>query len=155
MPTVKEKIAYLRGLMEGSDFYGNDSHARSIWNRVLEIMDDLADQMESLRVSQEEAEEYLEAIDNDLSEVEDEVYGHDEDDDVEFVEMECPNCGETVYFEREFLDDDDVEISCPECGHVLYSTGGPGSLLKEPSRDNGRAAEPLDKEKAPEPTTTS
>lgn len=120
MPTVKEKIAYLRGLMEGSDFYGNDSHARSIWNRVLEIMDDLADQMESLRVSQEEAEEYLEAIDNDLSEVEDEVYGHDEDDDVEFVEMECPNCKETVYFEEDFLYDDDVEISCPECGTVLY-----------------------------------
>lgn len=124
MATIKEKIAYLKGLMEGSDFYGGDAQARNVWGRVLEILEDLADEVEMLRIGQEETEEYLEALDSDLEAIEDEIYGDDDDDDddddeVEFVEMECPNCKETVYFEEEFLEDDDVEISCPECGHVL------------------------------------
>lgn len=164
MPTVKEKIAYLRGLMEGSEFYANDSHAQTIWNRLLDIMDDLADQVESLRVSQEEAEEYLEALDNDLSDVEDEVYGHDEDDEIEFVEMECPNCKEIVYFEEDFLYDDDVEISCPECGTVLYRSGEDdededqqepdlSAAREEPARDasvNGQSASVRESPVSPE-----
>lgn len=124
MPTVKEKIAYLKGLMEGSEFYGNDTHAQTVWGRMMEILDDLAEQVEVLRASQEEAEEYLEAIDSDLSDVEDEVYdtGDAHDEEIEFIEMECPECQETVYFEEDFLYDDDVEISCPECGRVLFSS---------------------------------
>ena len=113
MATIKEKIAYLKGLMEGSDFYGGDAQARNVWGRVLEILEDLADEVEMLRIGQEETEEYLEALDSDLEAIEDEIYGDDDDDDddddeVEFVEMECPNCKETVYFEEEFLEDDDV-----------------------------------------------
>lgn len=158
MATVREKIAYLRGLMEGSDFYARDSHAEAIWSRLLEILEDLSDQVEALRQSQEETEEYLEAIDSDLGDVEEELYGGDDDDDVdddvEFVEVECPNCHETVYFEREFLDDDDVEISCPECGQVLYSTDGTEAVLNERLPDNGRAGRSADREKTTESTTT-
>lgn len=159
MATIREKIAYLKGLMEGSDFYRRDGHSEAIWNRLLEILEDLSDQVEALRQSQEETEEYLEAIDSDLGDVEEELYGSDDDDDdvdddVEFVEMECPNCGETVYFEREFLDDDDVEISCPECGQVLYSTGSTEGVLNERLPDNGRAGSTVDREKTTEPTPT-
>lgn len=158
MATIKEKIAYLRGLMEGSDFVGQDTHAQAVWNRLLEILDDLSDQVEALRVGLEETDEYLEALDSDLSDVEDEVYGDpdddddDDDDEVEFVEMECPDCHETVYFEREFLDDDDVEISCPECGRVLYSSE-PDDDSDDGELGNGRAHGSIAKDIAKEPTT--
>ncbi|MBO8142643.1 MAG: hypothetical protein H0Z37_10800 [Firmicutes bacterium] len=138
MATVKEKIAYLRGLIEGSDFWGKDAQARTVWEKMLEIFDDVADHIDELEVGQEEVEEYLEAIDADLGELEEEVFGHehddgpdddDEDDDGNFVEMECPNCKETVYFEEDFLYDNDVEVACPECGQTIYTSG-----------DNGRQA---------------
>jgi len=139
--TVKEKIAYLRGLIEGSDFLGRDAQARAILEKMLEIFDDMANLLDELEAGQEEVEEYLEAIDADLGELEEEIYGHDhdrdddddeddddEDDDEEtnFVEMECPKCKETVYFEEDFLYDDDVEVACPECGATIYKTGSSG-----------------------------
>src|SRR5690606_39074108 len=87
---------------------------------------------------QDEVEQYVEAIDVDLRDLEAVIYGDDEeflddDEDVEeeaagdqgeeddpFVRAECPRCGEEVYFEESLLYDEHVEISCPNCGEVLY-----------------------------------
>lgn len=134
MATVKEKIAYLRGLLEGSDFWGQDAQARTVWEKMLEIFDDVADQLEELEAGQEEVEEYLEAIDADLGELEEEIYGHghdhdddddddDDEDDGNFVQMECPNCRQKVWFDEDFLYGDHVEVACPECGATIYTTG--------------------------------
>lgn len=145
MTTVKEKLAYLRGLIEGSDFWGQESQTRAVWEKMLEIFDDVANHLEELEAGQEELEEYLEAIDNDLGELEEEMYGHehdhddddedyddedydedDEDDEAYFVEMECPNCKKTVHFDEDFLYDEDengVGLTCPECGAVVYKSG--------------------------------
>lgn len=128
MSTVREKIAYVRGLLEGTDLSGNDPQSRAVWEKMLDIFDAVADQIDELEIGQEEVEEYLEAIDADLGDLEEEVLGQefdddDDDDDANFVEMECPGCGETVYFEEHFLFDDDHEVSCPECGEIIYATG--------------------------------
>src|SRR5690606_11759453 len=99
-------------------------------------------------ISQEETEEYLEAIDSDLGDVEEELFGEgddDRDDETEFVEVECPECKETVYFEEEFLYDDDVEISCPECGTVLF-VSEPDDAEVEAVPSNGRAGSVQDEE---------
>jgi len=116
--TVKEKIAYLRGLLEGGNLYGKDSGDRVLWNNVLDILDDVAAALDSLSGSQDELTEYVEAIDSDLMELEDDFYGDADDED--WVEVECPDCGEPVTFEQGFLYDDDVQITCPECGCVVY-----------------------------------
>lgn len=127
---VKERIAYVRGLIEGADFYGKDTQAKAIWESLLRICDDLATTVEELQEGQQETDDYVEAIDSDLADLEGEVYGYDDEDEEddaaeegEMVEMECPNCGEEVFFEEDFLYDADVEISCPECGGVVYATG--------------------------------
>src|SRR5690606_38916815 len=110
---------------------------------MLEIFDDMANLLDELEAGQEEVEEYLEAIDADLGELEEEIYGHDhdrdddddeddddEDDDEEtnFVEMECPKCKETVYFEE--------DLACPECGATISKTGSSG----EDKADAGAAS---------------
>src|SRR5690625_2903525 len=142
MATVKEKIAYVKGLMEGSDFYEIDSRAEAVWSRVLDILQELAHEVDVLKEEHGEIEEYLEAIDSDLGDVEDEVYGHDHDhedgdEEVEFIEMECPECDETVYFESEFLDEAGIEISCPECGRVLFQTDADGVMETDNSHADG------------------
>jgi DNA-directed RNA polymerase subunit RPC12/RpoP len=72
---------------------------------------------------------YIESIDNDLCDLEDDIYGNEADD---YVEVTCSNCGEEVYFESDLLEDDDViEIVCPKCNEVVYINDG--SFDFEPS----------------------
>lgn len=131
MGSVRERIAYVRGLIEGVELAGNGAITRDILDRMLDIFDALADEIDELELGRQEVEEYLEAIDADLGDLEDEVLGtgfeeddEDDDDDANFVEMQCPRCNTSVYFEEDFLfDDEDEEVACPECGEVIYRTG--------------------------------
>ncbi len=115
--TIKEKIAYLRGLLEGGNLYGKDPNTKVFWDHLLGILDDVAESINALGTNQEELAEYVEAIDSDLMDLEEEAY-QDEDDD--WVETDCPECGEPVSFEESFLYDDDVQVTCPECGAVVH-----------------------------------
>lgn len=123
---VKERIAYLRGLIEGAESFPSGSTARTVWEHLLWVCDELADSVVELEAAHEDLAGYVEAIDADLLGLEEEVYGEeladgeDEEDDG-LIRTECPRCGEEVYFEEELLyGDGGVEISCPECGEVLY-----------------------------------
>lgn len=124
MKQVKEQVAYLKGLLDGADFLGKEGKERLVWERMLEVFSALADELGQLKTGQKELEEYVEALDDDLSEVEEKLYGEEEgeDQDEEFVEMECPHCKEAVRFAEELLYEDDVEVTCPNCGEVVYSS---------------------------------
>lgn len=106
-----------------------DPSTKLLWENLLSVCDGLADSVQELRVAQGDVEEYVEAIDLDLGDLEEEIYGaHEEDDDEELVgddlvRASCPRCGEEAYFEEEFLYDDHVEISCPDCGEILFRGG--------------------------------
>lgn len=143
---VKERIAYVRGLIEGAESFQPDPTSRAVWENLLIVCDELAENVAELETAQFELEEYVETIDTDLYDLEEEVYGEgyehgdeleldedetsDEDETEEkFVRTECPRCGEEVYFEEAFLYDEDVEISCPECGEVLYRGSNNGHTI--------------------------
>lgn len=110
---VKERIAYVRGLLEGADFYGRDERGRAIWENLLGICSQLADAVEMLEEEQDELEAYIAAVDADLSDLE------EESEVSEYVVVECPRCGEEVCFEEDLLFDDETQVSCPECGEEL------------------------------------
>lgn len=115
---VKERIAYVRGLLQGSESLERDAAAKSAWENLLLVCDELADSVNELHTLQHEIEEYVEGVDSDLADLEEEVYGEEAED--EYVRTDCPTCGEEVWFEQGYLYDDDVEIACPDCGQVLY-----------------------------------
>lgn len=122
MNTVQEKIAYLRGLITGADFFGRDETAKTVWTQLLEIVEDLANEIADLQAFQEEMEEYVDAIDVDLAELQEDVYGEDLGlDDDGWVEVVCPHCGDDVAFHEDALYDDDSEVTCPHCGEVVYT----------------------------------
>jgi len=123
MNTPKERIAYLRGLIEGSEAFASDKDIHVIWDRLLEILDELAESDDELRTIAEDHSEYLEVLDADLAELETDVYLGDDEVEVggeETIELECPNCQHPLRFGKDFLYDEDVCISCPECGEVIY-----------------------------------
>jgi hypothetical protein len=118
MGHIKEKVAYLQGLTRGLDVKDNSAEGRLLLN-VVDVLQDVAEEIHCMYVAQEDLEDYLEAIDEDLSDLENEVYEGVYDDDM--VEMECPDCHEVISFEADVLNEDDVvEVTCPNCGKVVY-----------------------------------
>lgn len=121
MQDLKEKVAYLHGLAEGVDLDAATKEGRII-SGMLDTLGAIVEGIESLEARQSDLEIYLDSIDEELMEIEDEIY---QGDDEEFVEMECPECHEVVYFDADILDDEDtIEVTCPNCDSVVFVNDG-------------------------------
>ena len=137
--TTAEKVAYLKGLAEG---FGTDPASKEgkLLTTIIDILEDLALDLEDVMDSVEELEEGLDAVSDDLQDVEDIVYDEDDDfddlddfedddfeededdeilsaDDLVLYEAQCPSCGEFVTFEESVLEQGG--IACPNCGENL------------------------------------
>lgn len=127
MGDLKEKSAYLRGLVEGAG-YPEDEKQKLIWDGLLDFCDGVSRNLDELDGAQNEFAEYIEAIDEDLSTLEKYFYGAEEDDDEadilfsketgESFEFTCPHCNEELCFEDE---PGNYEVICPECGKVAWN----------------------------------
>ena len=125
---ISEKIAYLKGLMEGMNV-DTESNEGKLFAAVVDVLDEIALEVEDLTDEVMELGDGLDVISDDLSDVEDIVYDEwdddDDDDDEEDEEDEeeecyattCPECEEEVYFDESVLEDG--EVICPNCGEKL------------------------------------
>jgi len=117
---LNEKVSYLRGLAEGLRLDENTNEGKLLAN-IIDVLDDMANAIIELETAQAEIEEYVETIDEDLTDIEDAFYDDNEEaDHTNYIEVECPHCHETVYFDEEIFDDDE-DIICPNCNKVIYS----------------------------------
>lgn len=118
--TITEKVAYLKGLLEG---LGVDAESKEgkIWKAVMDVLADVAISIEDLEATVEEMGEQVDTIDEDLDALETDYYDDDDCDcdccDDEFYEITCPNCDEEFGVDEETLLDGGVE--CPNCGEHL------------------------------------
>ena len=129
MHDIKERAAYLRGLVEGSDI-ARDDKQRMIWEGLVGFCESMADAVRDLESSVDEFGEYIEAIDEDLSSIEKYFYQNEEEeepevifsrdtgDDSSTIEITCPNCHEELIFQDSA---EDYEVVCPECGKTVWS----------------------------------
>ncbi|MFU8795380.1 MAG: CD1247 N-terminal domain-containing protein, partial [Dethiobacteria bacterium] len=67
---LKARVSYLRGFTEGLEL-GEESKEQKVLHRVIDLLEEMTDEIEQLRVDYEELFEYTEAIDDDLTELED------------------------------------------------------------------------------------
>ena len=120
MGNIKERVAYLQGLTQGLNVSSQSAEGKLLVN-IIDVLDDMAEEFTHIQMVQEDLETYVESMDDDLTDLEEEVY-----EDVigeESVEVQCPSCHETVSFESNLLEeDDDVEVSCPHCGEIVYDS---------------------------------
>ena len=142
---ITEKVAYLKGLMEGMKL-DTESNEGKILSAMADILEDISLELEDLWDSQTELEDGLDVVSDDLEDVEDTVYGEDEDEesfDDEYYEDDaeededcyattCPTCEETIYFDESVLEDG--EVICPNCGEKLEFDL---TSLDEEPEDNG------------------
>ena len=120
--TITEKVAYLKGLMEGLDLDKTTKEGKVI-AAMADILDDLAltvadncDQIDAIDEDLEALEEYVyEDFDFEDDDYDD-LFG--EDDDAGEYEFECPNCHEVVFIDESVFEEG-KEIECPNCGAKL------------------------------------
>ena len=121
--SLKERVAYLKGLAEG---LGVDSESKEgkLFSNIIDILSAMAEEIQELSENALDIGEELDAISDDLADVEeflfDDDYDNEDDDDDD-------------YFFGDFDDDDDydddecdcefcrgedfsLEIECPNCG---------------------------------------
>lgn len=137
MGYLSEKAAYLKGLAEGLDIK-NDTKEGKLLNAIIEVLDEMALEVDDMVIIQEDMQGQLDDVDNDLSDLEEAFYELDDDleeledldelgedfeddfeEDLEEMEeysFECPKCGDVIYFNPEMVDDDVKFIVCPNCG---------------------------------------
>lgn len=115
---LSEKAAYIKGLAEGLELDTDKKEARVI-KEMLELLSEMASDVEDIGADLTDLYDAFEEIDEDLSFVEEEVFGEvvgpDFGDDV--YEITCPNCHDTVTLDEEMLMSGDVV--CPGCGERI------------------------------------
>ena len=117
---ITEKVAYLKGLIEGLGVDNSTKEGKVIL-AIVDILDDIALTVTDLEDSADMLGEQLDALDEDVSELYEDVYGDDDDDeedyDGELYEVTCPTCEEVICIDEDMLDEG--EIACPNCGEKL------------------------------------
>ena len=140
---ISEKIAYLKGLMEGMNV-DTESNEGKLFAAVVDVLDEIALEVEDLTDEVMELGDGLDVISDDLSDVEDVVFDEDdyeelddeddedEDDEEECYATTCPECEEEIFFDDSVLEDGKVE--CPNCGATLEFD--PADLSEDEEKDD-------------------
>ena len=128
MNNLSDRVSYLKGLAEGLKLDTEKSEGKLI-EKILEVLADITAEIASIRADHDDLSSYVEAIDNDLSDLEDTLLedddfdGEDEEEEEEeddsVVEYTCPHCGEEMTFEVDSFDFDE-DYLCPNCHQPLF-----------------------------------
>ena len=135
---LTEKVSYLKGLMDGLEIDKSTKEGR-ILCQMSELMEDIVLYIDDLQSQVDELTELCEILDEDLGEVEEEIYGdedfncgncdcfdddEEDDDDYDFdsdddelYEVTCPTCGDTILIDESMIEEG--SINCPNCNEIL------------------------------------
>ncbi len=115
---VSEKVAYLKGLMEGLKIDAESDNGK-MFKAIIDVLDEVSLEIEDLTDEVMEVGDGLDVISDDLADVEELVYDDEdeEDDDETVYATTCPECEEQIYFDEDYLDDG--KLTCPNCGAQL------------------------------------
>ena len=136
--TIKEKVAYLKGLAEGLDI-GSKSKEDKLFSAIIGTLESMADEIDDINEGMIEISEGLDAVSEDLEDVEEFLFegDFDTDEDYDYFDedcdegcdcpycsgaaftytVNCPACGAEIE-----LDEDDLtleSVDCPACGEIL------------------------------------
>ncbi|MDE6796572.1 MAG: hypothetical protein K2J36_00965 [Ruminococcus sp.] len=134
---LTEKMSYLKGLMDGLEIDKSTKEGRII-AQMSELIEDIVLYVDDLQAQVDELTELCEILDEDLGEIEEEIYGdedfncgncdcfddEDEDEDYDFdsdddelYEVTCPTCGDTILIDEGMIEEG--SINCPNCDEIL------------------------------------
>ncbi len=128
MSKLTDRISYLQGLAEGMKLNPEKDSNRLLMG-ILDVLGEVGVSFEALADAHAELSDYVESIDEDLADLEADLYDDededlaDEDDEEDFgegfIEYECPHCGHVIQIDEDDVDFDE-DAKCPACGKELF-----------------------------------
>ena len=122
--SAREKIAYLRGLIEGQNVSENASMTK-FHEALLAALDSIAEEIDDLSEAYDDLREYVEDLEDEIMEMQSDYDPDlmeecgcgcgDEDEEEEYEATTCPNCGKDFFYQPDAYDDDE-DLLCPHCG---------------------------------------
>ena len=124
---ICEKIAYIKGLADGLKLDDSTNEGK-VLTAIIDLLGDITEEICDIEESCEEIIEQIDAVDEDLADLEEFIYEDEEDDDCdcdcdcdccddEVYEIECPACNDVIYLDGEMLEEEGMV--CPNCGTEL------------------------------------
>lgn len=120
-----ESLGYLKGLIEGLDL-GNNKKETKVFSAIVDVLSNLVEDIDDMTDGVEMLADQVDAVDEDLADLEEYVYYDDEcdcddccddDEDDEEFEVECPLCNTPFTVDAETALNGSVP--CPNCGEML------------------------------------
>ena len=99
--TTLEKVAHLKGVMEGMEFDTTTKEGKLL-SLIVDILDGISTEVEEIEDDLDTLFDFADELDEDLGALESDVYGCDEDD-------------EDDYDEDFYADDEDMPDCCVGC----------------------------------------
>ena len=132
MSKLTDKASYLKGMAAGLKL-NMEKDTNQLLLEVLNMLGDIAEEMEAMSDAHDELNEYVESIDDDLADLEETLFGDededavydeddkdaDEDEDDELISYACPHCGHEIEFRASSVDFDE-DYLCPACGKPVF-----------------------------------
>lgn len=110
-----ESLGYLKGLIEGLDL-GDNKKETKVFSAIVDVLSNLVEDIDDMTDGVEMLADQVDAVDEDLADLEEYVYD-DYDDDEEEFEVECPLCNTPFTVDAETALNGSVP--CPNCGEML------------------------------------
>jgi hypothetical protein len=98
---ISEKAAYIKGLMEGMKFNTETDEGKLIKN-IVELLEDIALSVQDIEDETASMTDYIDELDHDLADLEEEVYSYSDEYDCDCDDDCCDECG-------------DYDCCCEEC----------------------------------------
>lgn len=121
-----ESLGYLKGLIEGLDL-GDNKKETKVFSAIVDVLSNLVEDIDDMTDGVEMLADQVDAVDEDLADLEEYVYGDDYDDECdcddccddeeEEFEVECPLCNTPFTVDAETALNGTVP--CPNCGEML------------------------------------
>ena len=88
---ITEKVAYIKGLVDGMEFEGNTPEKKLLLS-IVDLLDAMAEELTDVQKEVETLGDMADELDNDLGELEDYVYeGDDEEDEISTYNKKITN----------------------------------------------------------------
>ena len=129
MGYLSERVSYLRGLADGLEI-SDDTKEGKLLKVIIDVLDDIAISVEEVEDEQKALLDDIDDIDARLEDAEDIIYEDcdcdcDDDDcccgcdcdeeDIEYTDLECPNCGAEIELDSAIIDEEKNVLICPDC----------------------------------------
>ena len=139
MSKLTDRISYLKGMAAGMKL-NMDKDANKLMLEMLTVMGEMAEEMAAMTEAHNDLNEYVESIDDDLADLEETLFGDeeqeadgeegeideeddeddaDEMDEDDLIEYACPHCGHEIEFHASDVDFDE-DYLCPECQKPIF-----------------------------------